>query len=249
MLRDTMSGNKVPPDGTCSNIYSLSTRRTESYRTPTGVPGGSDREGRARFRNLDHSKGDLIDMKRALSGLAILALTLPALAAAETWEIDSAHSTVSYKIRHMLSNLTGSFGTLSGTIEFDPENPAAGSVEVTIPVSSIETHNEKRNAHLQSEDFFDAANHPNLTFKSTKFVQTDDGLKVEGVLNMRGVDKPVTLDVEYLGMMGDVAGFSVSTKLNRQDWGISWNRALDNGALLGDDVTVQIEIEAKKKAA
>ena len=188
-------------------------------------------------------------MKRAFSALALLALTLPALAAAETWEVDNAHTTVTYKIRHMLSNLTGTFGAVSGTIDFDPENPAAGSVEVTIPVSSIETHNEKRNAHLQSEDFFDAANHPNLTFKSTKFVQTDSGLDIEGVLNMRGVDKPVTLNVEDLGMMGDVAGFSASTKVNRQDWGINWNKALDNGSLLGDEVTIQIDVEAKKKAA
>lgn len=188
-------------------------------------------------------------MKKAILGLAALFLALPALASAETWEIDNAHSTVTYKIRHLLTNFTGSFSTVAGTIEFDPENPAAGSVEVTIPVSSVETHNEKRNGHLQSEDFFDAANHPNLTFKSTKFVQAEDGLKVEGILNMRGVDKPVTLDVDFLGTMGDVAGFSASTKLNRQDWGINWNKALDNGSLLGDDVTIQIEIEAKKKAA
>lgn len=188
-------------------------------------------------------------MKKAFLGLAALALVLPALATAETWEIDSSHTTVNFKVRHILTKVTGNFESVGGTIEFDPAAPADGSVEVTIPVSSINTRNEKRDGHLQSEDFFDAANHPNLTFKSTKFIQSDSGLQLEGILNMRGVDKPVTLNVEFLGTMGDVAGFSASTTVNRQDWGINWNKTLDTGSLLGDEVEILIDVEAKKKAA
>ena len=190
-------------------------------------------------------------MKKAILGLAGLALVgLPAFANAETWEIDNAHSSATFKVRHILTKVTGIFEQISGSIVFDPENPTAGSAEITIPVSSINTRNEKRDGHLQSEDFFDEANHPNLTFKSTKFVQTDSGLQVEGILNMRGVDKPVTLNVDYLGTMGgEVAGFSASTTVNRQDWGISWNKALDEGTILGDQVEVQIDLEVRKKEA
>ncbi|MCA9727327.1 MAG: YceI family protein [Candidatus Eisenbacteria bacterium] len=191
-------------------------------------------------------------MKKVFLGLVVSSLlTVPVLAQAATWEIDGAHTTVTFKVRHLLTKVTGTFQQVSGEIEFDPSNPTAGSASVTIPVSSIDTRNEKRDGHLKSGDFFDAENYPDLTFKSTKFVKSDSGLKIEGVLNMRGVDKPVTLDVEFLGsqaaMGGEIAGFSASTKINRNDWGISWNKTLDTGTLLGDDVEIQIDVEARKK--
>lgn len=178
-----------------------------------------------------------------------VALALPALSHAATWSIDNAHTSVGFKIRHLFSKVDGRFNEVSGTIEFDPAKPEAGSIDVTIPVSGVDTRNEKRDGHLQSADFFDAENHPNITFKSTKFRKDGDALKVDGMLSMRGIEKPVTLDVEFLGsgpgmQGGQVAGFTATTKVDRKLWEINWNRALDSGALLGDDVEITIEVEA-----
>lgn len=190
-------------------------------------------------------------MKKIMLTFALTAMiALPSLSSAATWTIDNAHSSVGFKIRHLFSKVDGRFNEVSGTIMFDPAKPEGGSVEVTIPVSSIDTSNEKRDGHLMSPDFFDAENHPNLTFKSSKFYKDGDNLKVDGTLTMRGIDKPVTLDVEFLGAGpgmrgGQVAGFTATTTVNRKDWEINWNRALDQGgAVLGDDVSVTIEIEA-----
>ena len=190
-------------------------------------------------------------MKKIMLTFALTAmLAMPSLSSAATWTIDNAHTSVGFKIRHLFSKVDGRFNEISGAIEFDPAKPEAGSVEVTIPVSSIDTRNEKRDGHLKSPDFFDAENHPNITFKSTKFMKDGDNLKVEGMLTMRGIEKPVTLDVEFLGAGpgmggGQVAGFTAETKINRKEWDVNWNRALDHGgAVLGDDVEITIEIEA-----
>ncbi len=190
-------------------------------------------------------------MKRMFVGFVAAALLVPGLVSAAEWNIDASHSNVNFKIRHLVSRVTGSFNDISGQIQFDPEKATEGSVEITIPVASIDTNNEKRDGHLKNEDFFDEPNHPTLTFKSTKFGELKDGkMTVEGMLTMRGVEKPVTLDVEFLGAApgmrgGQVAGFEVSGKINRKDWGIEWNRALDKGgAVLGDDVEIMINIEA-----
>jgi polyisoprenoid-binding protein YceI len=158
---------------------------------------------------------------------------------------------VGFKVRHFFSNVPGQFNTFEGKISFDPEQPEAGSVEVLIQASSVDTNNEKRDGHLQSQDFFWVEKHPELTFKSTKVEAKDDGsLHVTGMLGMRGVENEVVLEGEFLGAGpdgwgGTRAGFTASTKVNRKDWGIEWNKALDQGgAVLGDEVTIQLDIEA-----
>ncbi|MCA9756178.1 MAG: polyisoprenoid-binding protein [Candidatus Eisenbacteria bacterium] len=189
-------------------------------------------------------------MKNLFIALAAVALALPSLASAATWNIDGSHSSVDFKIRHFFTKVPGKFNTVTGEIQFDPAAVEKGSVMVTIPVESVDTNNEKRDGHLKSPDFFDAANHPEITFKSTKFHKEGDTIKVDGLLNMRGVEKPVTLDVEFLGAGPDAwggtrAGFEATTKLNRKDWNIEWNTVLDNGGtVLGDEVEISLAIEA-----
>ena len=203
-------------------------------------------------------------MKRiqAALTLAVLATSVfaaAAFAATDKFEIDPTHSQAGFTVRHFFSRVPGRFNELSGTIQFDPKNLAASSVEVTIPVSSINTENDRRDAHLKSPDFFDAANFPNLTFKSTKVVPGKDGkFQIEGDLTMRGVTKKVVLDATSLGSgpvgSGDRietrAGWEAVTTVNRKDYGISWNKTLDQGGtLLGDDVTITLQVEAIKAAA
>ncbi|MEZ4648025.1 MAG: YceI family protein [Candidatus Eisenbacteria bacterium] len=189
-------------------------------------------------------------MKNLFVALAAVALALPSLASAATWNIDGGHSSVDFKIRHFFTKVPGKFNTVSGEIQFDPAALEKSSVMVTIPVESVDTNNEKRDGHLKSPDFFDVANHPEITFKSTKFHKEGDTIKVDGMLNMRGVEKPVTLDVEFLGSGPDAwggtrAGFEATTTLNRKDWNIEWNTVLDNGGtVLGDEVEVTLAIEA-----
>jgi len=191
-------------------------------------------------------------MKRLLIAFSALSLLLlPVAGLAATWEIDPSHSNVGFKVRHFFSNVPGQFTEFEGTIAFDPEQPEAGSVEVLIQASSVDTDNEKRDGHLQSEDFFWVEKHPELSFRSSRVEAKDDGsLLVTGLLSMRGVEKEVVLEAEFLGAGpdgwgGTRAGFTASTQVNRKDWGIEWNKALDHGgAMLGDDVTIQLDIEA-----
>jgi polyisoprenoid-binding protein YceI len=194
-------------------------------------------------------------MKRFLFSLILVSVILvPALASAKAWEIDPVHSSITFKIRHFFAKVQGSFNEMSGTIDFEPEDPAAGSVEVTIPAASIDTRIERRDNDLRSSNFFDVENHPEITFKSTKVEQTEDGLKVIGDLAMHGVTKEVVLDVDFLGagpharpgMM--VAGFSASTTIDRTEWGLKWNRTLDaGGVMLGNDVEIVLDVEAVHK--
>jgi polyisoprenoid-binding protein YceI len=186
--------------------------------------------------------------------LAIGALTAPAIAAPEKFVIDPVHSLAGFKIRHFFSNVTGRFAQMSGTIMFDQKDLAASSVDVTIPTASITTQNDRRDNHLRSADFFAADSFPSLTFKSTKVTPgADNKFQIEGDLTMRGVTKRVVLDATLLGvgsvgMMGTRAGFEASTRVNRKDYGISWNRTLDQGGtMLGDDVDIAISIEAAKE--
>ena len=145
--------------------------------------------------------------------------------------------------------MLGRFNQLSGTIAYDPENPAASTVEISIDAASIDTNNPKRDGHLRSADFFDVEKHPGLTFKSTAVKASAGGLEVTGELTIRGVTKQVTAPVTALGTMGDRAGFATRFTVNRQDYGVSWNRTLDTGGvLLGDEVTIDVAVEAKKEA-
>jgi polyisoprenoid-binding protein YceI len=174
-----------------------------------------------------------------------------AQAAPQTYEIDPGHSSVEFTVRHMFSKVTGSFGKFRGTINYDKAAPASSSVSAEIDASSIDTNNEKRDGHLRSPDFFDAAKYPTLTFTSTKVTPVADGkFKVEGDLSIHGVTKRVVLDASFLGAGPGLdgvtrSGFEGVTKVDRKDFGIVWNKALDQGGtLLGDDVEINLLVEA-----
>ena len=180
-----------------------------------------------------------------------LVLAAPTQAAPQTFEIDPVHSRVEFTIRHMFSKVTGNFGKFQGTINYAAAAPAASSVKAEIDASSIDTNNDRRDGHLRSPDFFDAAKYPTITFTSTKVSSGAEGkLKVEGTLTMHGITKPVVLDAAFLGSGPGLdgvtrAGFEATTKVDRKDYGIVWNKALDQGGtLLGDDVQINLEIEA-----
>jgi polyisoprenoid-binding protein YceI len=184
----------------------------------------------------------------------LLAVAAPPLLAADVYTIDKTHSDVSFQIRHFASKVRGRFTDFEGTILADTSKPEASSVVFTIKTASIDTGNADRDNHLRSPDFFDAAKYPEITFKSAKITPTGkDKFDVAGKLTIRGVTKDVTIPVVYLGSVKDPGGnerasFELSTKLNRKDYGINWNKALDQGGfMLGDDVDVTIALETVKK--
>ncbi len=176
-------------------------------------------------------------------------LALSGTAQAATWTIDPVHSSVGFTIRHLFSRVPGSFDKFSGTIEYDPANPTAASVKVEIDPASINTKNEYRDKDLRSAKFFEVSKFPGMSFQSTKVTKGDgNALSVEGNLTMHGVTKQVTLAVTFLGAgpspFGQRSGFEAATKIDRKEFGIVWNQAIDNGTLLGDDVAIAIGIEA-----
>jgi polyisoprenoid-binding protein YceI len=186
---------------------------------------------------------------------ATLAVASPAVAA-ETYVFDKSHTTVAFQVRHIFTNMTGKFRTFEGTIHVDRANPAASKVEFAVDAASIDTNDAKRDEHLRTPDFFDVANHPKIGFRSTSMKATGkDVYAVAGDLTLRGVTKPVTLTVAYLGSGKDPwgnekLGFEVTGQLNRKDFGMSWNKTLDaGGVLVGEDVKVQIGVEANKAKA
>ena len=168
------------------------------------------------------------------------------------WTIDGSHSLAEFSVKHMMvTTVKGSFQKISGNIVWDEANPAASSVEATIETSSITTRDEKRDGHLVSGDFFEVEKYPTITFKSTKVeAKRADDFKVTGDLTIRGVTKEVTLDVEYNGSGKNpwgmtVAGFTAKTSINRKDFGLNWNVALETGGVLvSDKINVTLEIEA-----
>ncbi len=184
----------------------------------------------------------------AVVGAALLAT--PVLGA--TWSFDKAHSHVGFEVRHMvISKVSGQFLDYDGKLTWDGKDLSTASVEATIQTASIDTQNETRDKHLRSGDFFQADSFPTITFKSTKVIPgKDNKFQIVGDLTMRGVTKQVTLDGDLNGVVTDPwgntrAGFSASTKVNRQDYGVSWSKTLDSGGLVaGDDVTIELEIEA-----
>jgi polyisoprenoid-binding protein YceI len=188
--------------------------------------------------------------------LAALVLVLAATGSAlatDSFTIDKAHSDVSFKVRHLMSTVTGRFDEFDGVIEVDFQNLTASSVNFTIAAASIDTANADRDKHLRSADFFDVEKHPEITFASSKITKMDDStFAVTGTFTMHGVSKSITLPVKYLGEIKDPwgntkAGFELTTTLNRKDYGISWNKALDAGGfILGDDVAVTINLQVAK---
>jgi polyisoprenoid-binding protein YceI len=196
--------------------------------------------------------------RRLLPLWAILLLLVGASAAVAepmTFRIDPGHSLIGFNVRHFFSRTPGRFKEYNGTIQLDEKNLAASSVEVTIQTASVDTENERRDGDLRSANFFHADSFPTITFKSTKVVPgPDKKFLIHGDLDMHGVTKPVTLDAELLGVgqvaMGGrpprtIAGFEAKTTINRKDFGIVWNRVLDQGGtMLGDEVTITLQIEA-----
>lgn len=195
-------------------------------------------------------------MKKQLALLPSL-LLMSSTAFATDYTVDPDHSTIGFKIRHLtISTVTGRFTEVKGTFSFDPANVGGAKAEGTVGVQSINTEQKKRDDHLRSPEFFDAAKFPEMSFKTTKIVPGSDGsFKAEGDLTIHGVTKPVTLDVIYGGATKDPMGneraaFSATTKVNRKDFGLNWNKVLETGGLLvGDDVTIQLEIEGIHKKA
>jgi polyisoprenoid-binding protein YceI len=178
-------------------------------------------------------------------------------AAPTTWTIDPVHSHVEFAVKHlMISTVKGRFADVEGTVVIDEGNPANSRVEVQIAAASVDTREAQRDAHLRSADFFDAETHPYLTFASTRVEPKGDGeFTVYGDLTIRGVTRPVALEGEFLGTNKSpfgttVAGFSAKTKLNRKDFGLNWNAALETGGVLvGDEIKISLEVEAVQQAA
>lgn len=174
-----------------------------------------------------------------------------------TWAIDASHSSVQFTARHMmLAKTRGRFHNFTGTVQFDEQSPVNSSVNVEIDASSLDSRDEKRDGHLKSPDFLDVANYPTLSFVSKRIEVVDDSHgKIFGDLTIRGVTREVVLDTEYHGQAlapwgTTSAGFTASTKINRKDWGLNWNVALETGGVLvGEEVAIEIEIEIVKQVA
>ena len=194
---------------------------------------------------------------RIAASALVAALALPSLAVASDWDIDPSHSQANFTVRHlMVSNVRGDFGKVTGTIKLDDKDVTRSSVDATIDVASISTRDSKRDEHLKSPDFFDVAKYPTITFKSKKVTKAGSGkLKVTGDLTMHGVTKEVTLDVEGPAKeakdpWGNTrSGFAATTKLNRKDFGLGWNKVLETGGVaVGEEVTILLDLELTKKA-
>jgi len=193
-------------------------------------------------------------IRRSLPWLVAAALVAIPAAAADTYVVEKAHSDALFTIRHMMSRITGRFSDFAGTINVDTGNPAASSVEFTINAASVDTSLPDRDKDLRGPNFFDVEKYPTLIFKSSKITPASkDKFTVDGTLTMHGVSKPLSLAVEFLGFGkdpwgNDKAGFALETTLNRKDYGLVWNKALDQGGfLLGDDVKVVINLETARK--
>jgi polyisoprenoid-binding protein YceI len=172
------------------------------------------------------------------------------------WDIDVAHSAIHFHVRHMLiSKVHGRFAKWAGAIHLDPQDLTRSSVEVTIDAASIDTQVADRDAHLRSADFLDVAKYPQLTFRSKRIEAAGDGYRVTGDLELHGVTREVVLEAEFAGTGKDPwgnerAGFSAKAALDRRDFGLVWNAALETGGVLvGEKVEIAIELEAVKKVA
>jgi polyisoprenoid-binding protein YceI len=184
---------------------------------------------------------------------ALALLALASVAQADTLKIDPVHSTVGFKIRHLFANVTGRFTDVSGTIDVDPANPGSASVTATIGIASIDTANAMRDKDLRGSNFFESDKFPSMTFKSTKVAVTSQTeADVTGDLTLHGVTKPVTLHVTFLGkgpgmMGGTTTGWEATTSIKRSDFGLTWSKTIEGTQLVGDDVSIDLEITADEK--
>ncbi len=177
--------------------------------------------------------------------------------ALEKWEIDSSHSGVHFSVRHMVvAKVRGQFARWTGSFLAEGGDLGRASANVVIDASSIDTGVADRDTHLKSPDFFDVANYPEITFKSTRVdKESDEALRVTGDLTIRGVTREVVLEVEYAGRTKDPwgnerAGFTAKTAIDRKDFGLTWNQLLEaGGVMVGDRIAIEIEVEAVKQTA
>jgi polyisoprenoid-binding protein YceI len=175
----------------------------------------------------------------------------------QKFEFDTTHSTVGFMVRHlMVSKVRGAFTRWGGTLAFDESAPEKAELDVSIDAASIDTHEKQRDDHLRSADFFDAANHPALTFRAKGAKPAGEGrYTVQGELTIRGTTRPVTLEVEYNGRAKDPWGgervaFEARTSINRKDFGLTWNQALETGGVLvGEKIEISLDVQAKAVAA
>ncbi|MGC4000535.1 MAG: YceI family protein [Anaeromyxobacter sp.] len=196
-------------------------------------------------------------MKRlALVVLSLALLPAAALAQASTWDLDSAHTHSAFTVRHLvITNVRGEFGKTTGKVVLDEKDVTKSTVEASIDATTIDTREPKRDAHLKSPDFFDVEKYPAITFKSTKVEKAGSGLKVTGDLTMHGVTKQVVLDVagptaEIKDPWGKTRrGIAATTTVNRKDFGLNWNKAVEAGPVVGDEVKIEIEAELVKADA
>jgi polyisoprenoid-binding protein YceI len=195
-------------------------------------------------------------MKRLISYIMVLALLVPLDLLAATYILDPAHTTIGFKVKHlMIANVKGNFEKFNGTVVIDEKDITKSTVNVAIDIASINTGIGKRDEHLRSGDFFDAVKYPAMTFVSTRVEKAGaDRLKVYGNLTIRGVTKPVVLAVD--GPTAEIRspqgvfkrGASATTTINRQDFGVSWNKKLDaGGVVVGDEVQISIEAELDRQ--
>ncbi|MFI5300756.1 MAG: YceI family protein [Polyangiales bacterium] len=172
-----------------------------------------------------------------------------------TWNIDSSHSSAQFSIRHlMITNVRGEFSSVTGTVEYDPASPASAKISASIDVATIDTREAQRDTHLKSADFFDVEKFPKITFESTEIVKHGDHLHVKGNLTMHGVTKAIDLEVdgptkEEKDPWGNTRiGASASAKIDRRDWGLNWNSAIESGGVLvGHDVKLTLDVSLVRK--
>lgn len=182
-----------------------------------------------------------------MSVSAFAGKTIPA----GTYAIDSAHSKIGFEVPHLvIATVEGRFTQFDGSITIDPKIEKS-KANLNVDVASVDTDNKDRDTHLKSPDFFDAAKNPKMTFVAKKVIGTADNLKLVGDLTLKGKTKEVTLDVKYLGDVNDPFGnhkiaFTATGKINRQDYGLTWSKAVEAGPVVGDEVTLTIRVEANK---
>ncbi len=188
-----------------------------------------------------------------LSVIAAIAIGATPPAEPVKWAIDPVHSEIMFRIRHFVSKVPGTFTQWAGVITADPARLEGGTVEVTIQTTSINTGNERRDNDLRSANFFAVDSFPTITFKSTRVEVAGTDLKVTGDLTLRGVTKSVVLKGEFGGTAGPAEagkqriGFTAGTKINRLDYGVKWNMLVEGSRMLGDEVEITLNIEAKRQ--
>ncbi len=179
-----------------------------------------------------------------------------AASAAQAWDIDPSHSSANFKVRHlMVSHVRGELGPVAGAVWIDDQDVTRSRIDVSIDARKIATRDDKRDEHLRSADFLDVANHPTVTFKSTRVERAGgDELRVTGDLTIRGTTRPVTLNVESLAPAvsdpwgNTKRGATAHAKIHRKDWGLAWNVGLEaGGVLVGEEVAIELEVELLKR--